>query len=63
MCASCQMPVISKSFELLIQVGGGKGSNKVGFYFVFSVKRRFFFIVADRKVYVDILRSAFDGSR
>ena len=28
-CASCQMPVISKSFELQIQVGGGKGSNKV----------------------------------
>ena len=23
------MPVISKSFELQIQVGGGKGSNKV----------------------------------
>lgn len=43
MCASCQMPVISKSFELQIQVGGGKGSNKVGFYIVFSVKRRFFF--------------------
>ena len=39
MCASCQMPVISKSFELQIQVGGGKGSNKVGFYIVFSVKR------------------------
>lgn len=64
MCASCQMPVISKSFELQIQVGGGKGSNKVGFYIVFSVKRRFFFfIVADRKVYVDIIRSAFNGSR
>lgn len=29
MCASCQLPVISKSFELQIQVGGGKGSNKV----------------------------------
>ena len=28
-CASCQLPVISKSFELQIQVGGGKGSNKV----------------------------------
>ena len=63
MCASCQMPVISKSFELQIQVGGGKGSNKVGFYIVFSFKRRFFFIVADRKVYVDIKRSAFDSSR
>lgn len=42
MCASCQMPVISKSFELQIQVGGGKGSNKVGFYIVFSFERRFF---------------------
>ncbi|KAK3738109.1 hypothetical protein QZH41_013840 [Actinostola sp. cb2023] len=27
-CASCQQPVISKAFELQLQVGGGKGSNK-----------------------------------
>ncbi|EDO41800.1 predicted protein [Nematostella vectensis] len=27
-CATCQQPVISKAFELQLQVGGGKGSNK-----------------------------------
>lgn len=42
MCASCQMPVISKSFELQIQVGGGKGSNKVGFYIVSRLSVDFF---------------------
>ena len=41
-CASCQMPVISKSFELQIQVGGGKGSNKVGFYIVSRLSVDFF---------------------
>ncbi|KAJ7394786.1 Nephrocystin-4 [Desmophyllum pertusum] len=41
-CASCQMPVISKSFELQIQVGGGKGSNKrVSFANPYPTKRTF----------------------
>ena len=37
------MPVISKSFELQIQVGGGKGSNKVRILatqLVFSLSER-----------------------
>lgn len=41
-CASCQMPVISKSFELQIQVGGGKGSNKrVSFTNPYPTKKTF----------------------
>ncbi|XP_068699711.1 nephrocystin-4-like [Montipora foliosa] len=41
-CASCQMPVVSKSFELQIQVGGGKGSNKrVSFTNPYPTKRTF----------------------
>ncbi|KAK2557771.1 Nephrocystin-4 [Acropora cervicornis] len=41
-CASCQLPVISKSFELQILVGGGKGSNKrVSFTNPYPTKRTF----------------------
>jgi nephrocystin-4 len=27
-CVSCRRPMVSKSFELMLPVGGGKGSNK-----------------------------------
>ena len=66
-CASCQLPVISKSFELQIQVGGGKGSNKVKilrfvFFFLKILTSRTHWSYNSRRSFTSIVSNYFSAN-
>ncbi|XP_066546868.1 nephrocystin-4 [Amia ocellicauda] len=60
LCVSCKQPLISKAFEILLPVGGGKGSNKKITYTNPYPTRRAFFLRTNHPDLLQFKEDAFE---